>query len=77
MDAVPGVAKLLEEDTAWWHAAFASDGLHPDRILVVRHAAEGLASAFAFDSAVTAEVLTHARTVLLALTDTNAPMTLS
>jgi len=76
LDAVPGVARLLEEDTAWWHTAFASDGLHPDRILVVRHAAEGLAAAFAFDSAVTADTLAHARMVLLALTDTNAPIAL-
>ena len=51
-----------------------NDGLHPDRILVVRHAAERLAAASTFDSAVTADVLTHARTVLLALTDTNAPI---
>ena len=46
---MPGVEELFDADSARWRELFAADGLHPDRILVVQYAAEGLAMATGYD----------------------------
>lgn len=61
---IPRVAEIAAADAAWWDENLASDGLSPDRIMVVRRAAEGLAAAVAYGdgSAIateTAEILLH------------------
>lgn len=45
---IPEVSALTRVDQQWWSEQFALDGLSPDRILVVRRAAEGLAAALAY-----------------------------
>jgi AcrR family transcriptional regulator len=44
---VPDAARALQVDAAWWSEQLDADGLHPDRVLVVRRAAEGAAVALA------------------------------
>lgn len=50
----PGVAALVEHDLDRWETDLLADGADPDRVLVVRLAAEGLA-------AVAAQSVPHAR----------------
>lgn len=45
---IPTVAEIAAADAAWWNENLAADGLAPERILVVRRAAEGLAAAVAY-----------------------------
>jgi AcrR family transcriptional regulator len=45
LHGIPAVATVLEEEDAWWSEQFAMDGLSPERILIVRRAAEGVAAA--------------------------------
>lgn len=52
--------ELLEADADAWRASFAADGLHPDRILLAQHAAEGLATNAYWDRGVTPETIEHA-----------------
>ena len=73
LDTVPGVKDLLVEDALWWRSALEGDGLHEDRILIVRHAAEGLAAAAALEPEATGGKLEHARSILLAMTTENSP----
>lgn len=63
---IPKVAEITAADTAWWNENLAADGLSPDRILVVRRAAEGLAAALAYGDE-TQAAAEHARSVLLHL----------
>lgn len=62
---IPRVAEIAAADEAWWEENFAADGLPPERIMVVRRAAEGLAAAVAYGDAAAAatteaaEILTH------------------
>ncbi|MFD2758367.1 TetR/AcrR family transcriptional regulator [Gulosibacter faecalis] len=65
--SIPGVQELSDADTAHWHEFLAGDGLDPDRILLVRYAAEGLATASSYDNAVLHDGLDRARPMLLAL----------
>jgi 3-hydroxy-3-methylglutaryl CoA synthase len=48
---------------------FTDAGLDPDRILLVRYAAEGLANASSYDSRVVSEDLPRALPLLLGMTD--------
>ncbi|WP_241387700.1 TetR/AcrR family transcriptional regulator [Rhodococcus sp. CH91] len=68
---VPGVAELLRADAHFWRTAFAEDGLHPDRILLVQHAADGLVSNMLWDTGLTGETIRHARELLLNITERN------
>lgn len=43
--AIPSVAAVAEEHSAWWSEQFALDGLSTERIQIVRRAAEGVAAA--------------------------------
>ncbi|MER7805465.1 TetR family transcriptional regulator [Streptomyces parvulus] len=42
---IPAVAPVMEENAAWWDEQLALDGISPERILIVRRAAEGIAVA--------------------------------
>ena len=57
-----------------WRELFAADGLHPDRILVVQYAAEGLAMATGYDDLARTEDLARALPLLLSLTDDDGPL---
>src|SRR5690625_2996314 len=71
---IPGVSEILQADAESWRSKFAGDGLHLDRILVVQHAAEGLAGALCWDTALTPDVVRQAREAVPALTDQNGPL---
>lgn len=45
LSAIPAITPILEEHDAWWTTQLAADGLRPERIRIVRRAAEGLATA--------------------------------
>ena len=66
---VQGVDALEEEDNLYWRGFLANDGLDPERILLVRYAAEGLANASCYDPAVLAEDLPRALPMLLRMTE--------
>ena len=72
---MPGVEELFDADSARWRELFAADGLHPDRILVVQYAAEGLAMATGYDDLARTEDLARALPLLLSLTDDDGPLT--
>ncbi|MFD4128005.1 TetR/AcrR family transcriptional regulator [Streptomyces globisporus] len=42
---IPAVVPVMEENAAWWDEQLALDGISPERILIVRRAAEGIAMA--------------------------------
>ncbi|PYY55855.1 TetR/AcrR family transcriptional regulator [Curtobacterium sp. MCSS17_011] len=65
---IPKVSEITTADTRWWNENLAADGLSPDRILVVRRAAEGLAAAVAYGDEPPAAA-EHARALLLHLAD--------
>lgn len=65
----PEVSALVRADEQWWSEQFALDGLSPDRILVVRRAAEGLAAALAYGEE-SPEKVRAGRDLLLSLTHT-------
>lgn len=64
--AIPAVAAVLAEHAAWWDSQLALDGLSPERILLVRRAAEGVALARALGE-VDADGVATARDLLLEL----------
>ncbi|MGN7133087.1 TetR/AcrR family transcriptional regulator [Rhodococcoides corynebacterioides] len=72
VDAVPGATAVLREDSRTWQTFFTNDGLHPDRVLVVRHAVEGFALASFYDDTYDDAMRTHARRVFLELIDTDS-----
>ncbi|WP_136034711.1 TetR/AcrR family transcriptional regulator [Microbacterium sp. PF5] len=45
---IPEIVALSTSDAAWWETQLALDGLSPERIMVVRHAAEGVAASVAY-----------------------------
>lgn len=45
----PEVAALIDEDNAGWRRQLLADGLDPATVLVVRYAAEGIATASSYD----------------------------
>lgn len=65
---IPEAVESAWEDSQWWAQQLALDGLSTDRILVVRHAAEGLAVALAYGEE-TADSVAAARDLLLGLTE--------
>lgn len=66
---VPGVDDLIVRDNEYWREFLAQDGLHPNIIAMVRYAAEGLASASAYDERVLTEDLPRVFPQLLAMTE--------
>ncbi|MFC8042510.1 TetR/AcrR family transcriptional regulator [Nocardia sp. NPDC057353] len=64
----PGVEELFARDAERWRAALRADGLPEARVLVVQHAAEGLAVARSSPYLTEAE-LAVARAELLAMTE--------
>lgn len=63
---IPRVAEIAAADAAWWDENLAADGLSPERIMVVRSAAEGLAAAVAYGDG-SAVATTEAAEILLHL----------
>lgn len=74
LNVIPGVSELLQEDTEWWRARFAEDGLHPDRIMLAQYAAEGIIAASYWDKALTPVALHQAKATIFALTESNDPV---
>lgn len=74
LSVVPEVPRMLQEDADYWRASLAEDGLHPDRILLAQHAAEGIVNGMTWDTALTPELAAHARSVILELTNRNGPL---
>lgn len=66
IDQIPRVVEIAAADAKWWAENLAADGLSPDRILVVRRAAEGFASALAYGDE-SPDVTQQARELLLHL----------
>lgn len=64
---VPGVAAIDRRDYERWDLDLAADGLDPRIILLVRHAAEGVAGSTLYNPAFGAEQLQQARDLLLDL----------
>lgn len=62
---VPGVEELMRQDNEYWREFLAQDGLDAERITTVRYAAEGLASASAYDEKVLTEDLPRVYPLLL------------
>lgn len=73
LSSIPRVADLLARDSEYWREQLAGDGLHPDRVLVVRHTAESLAFSQYVDPE-TEAVLVRARALLLAMTAEEGPL---
>jgi AcrR family transcriptional regulator len=71
--AVPGVAQVLQEDKRRWRAAFAADGLDPQRVLVITRAADGAALAGLCEGGHDQRELARTRDLLLALSRQDAP----
>lgn len=65
---LPGVEELFRRDAQRWRSALAVDGVPEARVLVIQHAAEGLAVARS-SPYLTAEELALARAELLAMTE--------
>ena len=64
----PEAIEVAERDSAWWAENLAADGLSPQRVVVVRRAAEGLAMAACFGEETQAS-LAEGRELLLSLTE--------
>ena len=67
----PEAIEVSERDAAWWAENLAADGLSPQRVLVVRRAAEGLAMAVCYGEETQAS-LAEGRELLLSLTEGDA-----
>ncbi|MEU4235926.1 TetR family transcriptional regulator [Actinoplanes sp. NPDC026619] len=74
LSAVPGVDELLRRDTRRWQEAFAADGLHPDRALLITRAADGASLAALYEGGVDHDQLRHTRDLLLALSRGAGPL---
>jgi AcrR family transcriptional regulator len=72
--AVPGVAEVMREDKQRWDAAFAADGLDPQRALLVVRAADGTAVASVYEGAYDGPQVEITRQLLLALTRDTGPL---
>jgi AcrR family transcriptional regulator len=71
---IEGMDDLLRADAERWDRFFAEDGLHPDRVIIVRNAAEGFAGAVSWDPTIDDALLAHGRALLLALTEQDGPL---
>ncbi len=74
LTSVPGVEALLEADSRYWREALAQDGLHEDRITIVRHTAEGVIINQYQDQEIDPRFLEHTREMLFAITNSNGPL---
>ena len=72
LSAVAGVDELYRSDTERWNRCFLDDGLHPDQLLLVRYAAEGIAMAASSDELMESGALERAHLILSRLA--NSPM---
>jgi AcrR family transcriptional regulator len=66
--SLPTVADLIRQDEQWWREQLELDGMSPERILVVRRAAEGVATAITYGDT-TPQATAHALDLLLRLAD--------
>ncbi|SMQ73686.1 TetR/AcrR family transcriptional regulator [Agreia sp. VKM Ac-1783] len=73
LHSAPGVPELLSEDERWLRERFAEDGLHPQRVLVISRAAEGLAVSSIWDD-LSPEEYRLSYELLVALTMENGPL---
>ena len=64
----PEAIEVAERDSAWWAENLVADGLSPQRVVVVRRAAEGLAMAACYGQETQAS-LAEGRELLLSLTE--------
>lgn len=71
---VPGVRELLRADKEHWDAAFAADGLDPQRALLITRAADGAGFAGLWEGGIDRAQLQHTRDLLLALTRGDGPL---
>lgn len=71
---VPEVVGIIRDDDAYWERTLLEDGLHPQRVLVVRRAAEGVAAAAGTDSPAAQDEVHVARDLLLRLTEDSQPL---
>lgn len=82
ISSTPGVEEIDREDSAYWDRTLHEDGLPPDRVMVVRRAAEGLAVAAWGETVSTVgpremiEQLRGDRDLLLQLTEDTRPLVL-
>lgn len=72
--AIPGVSDVVRLDDIQWDHDLAADGLNPDRIIVVRYAVEGLATAVFYNPSLTEDTLARAQQTLIMLTENNEPI---
>jgi AcrR family transcriptional regulator len=72
--AVPGVQALLAEDRRRWDRLFIDDGLHPDRVVVITRAADGVSVGHLYEGGVDAAQLERTRGLLLALSRGDGPL---
>lgn len=74
LHAVPGVSDLFGEDYRYWKSLLAADGLHPDRLLLVQLAVDGLDGVFGLWSATDPAQIAEVRDLLLRLTENNTAL---
>ena len=72
LSSVLGVDELYRSDTERWNRGFLDDGLHPDQLLLVRYATEGIAMAASSDELMESGALERAHLILSRLA--NSPM---
>ncbi|MFK0131923.1 TetR/AcrR family transcriptional regulator [Streptomyces rubiginosohelvolus] len=63
---IPSVVPVMEENAVWWDEQLALDGISPERIMIVRRAAEGIAMAAIYGEQ-DGESISTARDLLLEL----------
>ena len=77
LNETDAVAEVIDRDNEqWreqWREQLLADGLDLETVLVVKYAAEGLATASSYDEFVRSEGMRRALPTLLALTEKNAP----
>lgn len=74
LHAVPGVSDLFGEDFGYWKSSLAADGLHPDRLLLVQLAVDGLDGAFGLWWSTDPAQIAQVRDLLLRLTENNTAL---
>jgi AcrR family transcriptional regulator len=74
LSSVPGVNEVMREDTVRWQEAFAADGLHPDRVLLITRAADGASLAAVYEGGVDHDQLRRTRELLLSLSRGRGPL---
>ncbi|MEU5937315.1 TetR family transcriptional regulator [Micromonospora sp. NPDC047187] len=73
LHAIPAVAAVAKEHSAWWSEQFAVDGLSNERIQIVRRAAEGVVVATMYGEEDEASIATARRLLLELATDGTFP----